>query len=61
MGQPTLILSLVRVGKDWAGPVFPHPLINKGCMCILDRVRFMLSFVRVGNNGPAEFFSTQIT
>ena len=41
--------SLVRVGKDWAGPVFPCPLISKGCMCIHDRVRLMLSLVRVGN------------
>ena len=43
-----LILSLVRVGKDLAGPVFPQPLISKACMCIHDRVRLMLSLVRVG-------------
>ena len=43
-----LILTLVRVGKEWAGPVFPHPLISKGCMCIHDRVRLMPSLVRVG-------------
>ena len=39
-----LILSLVRVGKEWAGPVFPHPQTSQGC-----------------KNGPAKFFSTQIT
>ena len=38
-----------------------HPLKCKGCMCIHDRVRLMLSLVRVGKNGPAKFFSTQIT
>ena len=31
---------LVRVGKEWAGPVFPHPRKSKGYMCIHDGVRF---------------------
>ena len=39
--------SIVRVGKEWAGPVFPHPLKSKGCLHIHDRVRLMLSLVRV--------------
>ena len=49
------------MGKDWAGPVFPHPLISKGCMCIHDRVRLMLSLVRVGYLWTSQVFSTQIT
>ena len=80
-----LILNLVRVGKEWAGPVFPHPLNSKGYMCIRDRVRLavffpdnlpydiwttvfphpitfwtrlILTLVRVGKNGPAQFFPT---
>ena len=40
----------VRMGKELAGPVFPHPLKSKGCMCIHDRVRLMLSLVRVGKD-----------
>ena len=42
-----LILSLVRVGKEWASPVFPHTLISKGCMRMHDMVRLTLSVVRV--------------
>ena len=34
-----LMFNLVRVGKEWAGPVFPHPLKSNGYMCIHDRVR----------------------
>ena len=34
-----LMFNLVRVGKEWAGPVFPHPLKSKGYICIHDRVR----------------------
>ena len=39
-----LMFNLVRVGKEWAGPVFPHPLKNKGYMCIHDRVRLAAFF-----------------
>ena len=38
--------NLVRVGKEWAGPVFPHPLKSKGYMCIHDRVRLAVLFCR---------------
>ena len=44
-----LMFNLVRVGKEWAGPVFPHPLKSKGYICIHDRVRL------------AEFFSRWLT
>ena len=40
------MLNLVRVGKEWAGPVFPHPLKSKGYMCIHDRVRLAVFFRR---------------
>ena len=41
-----LMFNLVRVGKDWAGPVFPHPLKSKGYTCIHDRVRLAVFFRR---------------
>ena len=41
-----LMFNLVRVGKEWAGPVFPHPLKSKGYMCIHDRVRLAVFFSR---------------
>ena len=41
-----LMFNLVRVGKEWAGPVFPHPLKSKGYMCIHDRVRLAVLFCR---------------
>ena len=41
-----LMFNLVRVGKEWAGPVFPHPLTSKGYMCIHDRVRLAVFFRR---------------
>ena len=41
-----LMFNLVRVGKEWAGPVFPHPLKSKGYMCIPDRVRLSAFFRR---------------
>ena len=41
-----LMFNLVRVGKEWAGPVFTHPLTSKGYMCILDRVRLAVFFRR---------------
>ena len=40
------MFNLVRVGKDWASPVFPHPLKSKGYMCIHDRVRLAVFFRR---------------
>ena len=41
-----LMFNLVRVGREWAGPVFPHPLKSKGNMCIHDRVRLAVFFRR---------------
>ena len=41
-----LMFSLVRVGKEWAGLVFPHPLYGKGYICIQDRVRLAVFFRR---------------
>ena len=41
-----LIFNLIRLGKEWAGPVFPHPLKSKGYMCIDDRVRLAVLFCR---------------
>ena len=41
-----LMFDLVRVGKEWAGPVFPHPLKSKGYICIHDRVRLAVFFCR---------------
>ena len=41
-----LMFNLVRVGKEWAGPVFPHTLKSKGYMCIRDRVRLAVFFRR---------------
>ena len=40
------MFNFVRVGKDWAGPFFPHPLKSKGYMCIHDRVRLAVFFRR---------------
>ena len=51
-----VILSLARVGKEWAGPVFPQPLKSKDCMYIHDRVRLMLSLVRVGKERTSQVF-----
>ena len=39
-----LMFNLVKVGKEWAGPVFPHPLTSKDYMCIHDRVRLAVFF-----------------
>ena len=44
------MFNLVRVGKDWAGPVFPHPLKSKGYMCIHDRVRLAVFFPQMINH-----------
>ena len=41
-----LMFNLVRVGKEWASPVFPHPLKGKGCKCIHDMVRLAVFFHR---------------
>ena len=40
------MFNLVRVRKEWAGPVFPHPLKSKGYMWIHDRVRLAVFFRR---------------
>ena len=29
-----LMFNLVRVGKEWAGPVFPHPLTSNNVLCV---------------------------
>ena len=42
----SLMFNLVRVGKELAGPVFPHPLKSKGYICIHDRVRLVEFFCR---------------
>ena len=41
-----LMFNLVRVGKEWVGPVFPHPLKSKGYICIDDRVRLAVFLSR---------------
>ena len=48
------MLYLVWVGKEWAGPVFPHPLKSEGCLYIHDGVMLILSLVGVGKEwvGP---------
>ena len=40
-----LMLYLVGVGKEWAGPVFPNLLKSNDCLHIHDRVRLILSLV----------------
>ena len=47
---------LVRVGKEWAGPVFPHPLKSKDCLHIHDRVWVMFSLFGVGKEWAAPVF-----
>ena len=49
---------LVRVGKEWAGPVFPHPRKSKGYMCIRDRVRLAVFFPDNYNLPYAQQFSS---
>ena len=56
---PLLMLSLVMlvsVGKEWAGPVFPHPLKSKGCIPMHDRFRLMLLLVRIGKEWTSPVF-----
>ena len=63
------MFNLVRVGKEWAGRIFPYPLKSKGYMCIHDRVRLAVFFrrrlticttgfnlVRVGNEWASQVF-----
>ena len=50
------MLYLVGVGKEWAGPVFPHPLKGKGCLHIHDGVRLILSLVGVGKEWAGPVF-----
>ena len=46
------MFNLVRVGKEWAGPVFPHPLTSN----------FMFyAYSRQGNLRLAELFPTPLT
>ena len=45
-----LMFNLVKVGKEWAGPVFPHPLKSEGYMCIHDRVRLAVFFPQTINH-----------
>ena len=46
------MFNLVRVGKEWAGPVFPHPLTSN----------FMFyAYSGQGNLRLAEFFPTPLT
>ena len=51
------LFNLVRVGKEWAGPVFPHPWKSKGYMCIRDRVRLAVFFPDNYNLPYAQPFS----
>ena len=53
-----LMFNLVRVGKEWAGPVFPHPRKSKSYMCIHDRVRLAVFFPDNYNLPYAEQFSS---
>ena len=41
-----LMFYLVRVGKEWADPVFPHPLKCKDYIYIHDRIRLAVFFCR---------------
>ena len=41
-----LMFNFVRVGKEWASPVFPHPLKSKGYICTHDMVRLAVFFHR---------------
>ena len=50
-----LMFNLVRVGKEWASPVFPHPLKSKGYMCIHDRVRLAVFFCRLFTTSTTVF------
>ena len=50
------MLYLVRVGKEWAGPVFPHPLESQDCMHIHERVWLMFSLVGVGKEWAGPVF-----
>ena len=52
-----LLFNLVRVGKEWASPVFPHPQKSKGYMCICDRVRLAVFFPDNYNLPYAQQFS----
>ena len=46
------MFNLVRVGKEWAGPVFPHPLTSKFMFYV---------YSGQGNLRLAEFFPTPLT
>ena len=51
-----LMSYLVGVGKEWAGPVFPHPLKSKDSLHIHDRVWLMFSLVGVGKEWAGPVF-----
>ena len=44
------MFNLVRVGKEWVGPVFPRPLKIKGYMYMHDRVRLAVFFPQTINH-----------
>ena len=46
----------VGVWKEWAGPVFPHPLKSQDCLHIHDRVWLMFSLVGVGKEWAGPVF-----
>ena len=50
-----LMFNLVKVGKEWAGPVFPHALKSKGYLCIHDRVRLAVFFPQTINHTNNSF------
>ena len=50
------MLYLVGLGKEWAGPVFPHPLKSQDYMHIHDRVWLMVSLIGVGKERAGPVF-----
>ena len=54
-----LMFNLIRVGKEWAGPVFPHPLKSNCYMCIHDRVRLAEDLPYARQYSPTRYPSEQ--
>ena len=52
----TRLMLLSFQGGEWADQVFPHPLKSNGCVHIHDRVRLMLSLVRLGKKWACPVF-----
>ena len=50
------MLYLVGMGKEWTGPVFPHPLKSQDCLHIHDKVWLMFSLVGVGKEWAGPVF-----